>query len=151
MGEDTDRHDDQGGHDGDERVVAGLEVLDVDECLRLLERTPVGRIVFNGPDGPAAVPVNYRWHEDSVVFRTLDGQKLDAAAMGQQVAFQIDDWDVDSRTGWSVLVKGRAREVVDWAEREQLEQLQLVPWAKGVWRPAWVRIEPGEITGRRLV
>ncbi len=129
----------------------GLDVLDRMTCLRLLEETPIGRIVFIEDGGqPMALPVNYLVVDGAIVFRTLEGQKLSAASIGQRVAFEVDDWDPDHRAGWSVVVKGRAEEVTQWAEAEQLEQQGLVPWAHGEWRTLWVRVTPDEITGRRL-
>lgn len=129
----------------------GMAIMDLAECVEMLESTPIGRIVFvDGEGQPIALPVNFRWHEDAVVFRTLEGQKLLAAVMNQRVSFEVDEWAHDSRVGASVLVKGRAVKVDPWADREQLEQLGLLPWGESTWRPAWVRIDPVEITGRRL-
>jgi uncharacterized protein len=119
-------------------------------CIELLESTPIGRIGFTTAGGPMVLPVNFSWFEDSVVFRSLDGQKLSAAADGQVVCFEVDQWNAEDRSGWSVVVRGAARAVTQWAEREQLENLDLVPWARDAWRPRWVRIEPAEITGRLL-
>ncbi len=132
----------------DERT--GLEVIDRAGCVKLLEATPLGRIGFLSDGEQVILPVNYLWFEDSVVIRTLEGQKLDAAIFAQKVAFQIDGWEGHDRSGWSVLVKGTAHKVDEWAEIEILEREGLVPWAKSQWRPNWVRIDPVEITGRRL-
>jgi hypothetical protein len=96
------------------------------------------------------LPVNFAWFEDSVVFRTGAGQKLHAATVGQKVAFEIDEIDQATHAGSSVLVKGTANEVTDWAEQEQLEQLSVRPWQRQPWRRGWVRIVPSEITGRKL-
>lgn len=128
----------------------GLEILDDTECRRLLATTPIGRVAFVADGAPLALPVNYRWFQDSVVFRSLEGQKLHAAALSQRVSFEIDGWNEHDHAGWSVLVKGTANEVTAWAEREELEQLDLVPWSNGRWRECWVRITPDEITGRRF-
>jgi uncharacterized protein len=66
------------------------------------------------------------------------------------VCFEVDHWNAEDRSGWSVVVRGVAREVAQWAEREQLENIGLVPWTRDAWRPMWVRVEPTEITGRVL-
>lgn len=128
----------------------GYEVLDEAECDALLRATPIGRVAFVAAGRPVALPVNYRWHDGSVVFRSREGQKLHAAASGQQVCFEIDGWDARARTGWSVLVKGVANEVTAWAETEELEQLDLVPWSRGGWSECWVRITAEELSGRRF-
>ena len=98
-------------HDSTELRDLGLAALKSDECVSLLETTPVGRVIFMSEGYPVALPVNYRWFEGSVVFRTLSGQKLNAAVTNQLISFEIDGWDDDHHTGWSVLVKGRGREV----------------------------------------
>ena len=59
-------------------------------------------------------------------------------------------WSAEERAGWSVVVRGVAREVTQWAEREQLENIGLVPWARDAWRPVWVRVDAAEVTGRIL-
>lgn len=131
-------------------IVSKMGVIDDDECIRLMESTPIGRVAFLVDDEILALPVNYRWHEGGVVFRTLDGLKLAAAANNQNVCFEVDQWDAGSRTGWSVVVQGVARKVENWAEEAQLDQLGLIPWAKEEWRPIWVRIDPTSMSGRVL-
>jgi uncharacterized protein len=132
------------------RIVRRTEVLDRSGCLERLESTPVGRIGFCVDGAPLVLPVNFVWFEGTVVFRTLEGQKLTAAAAAQTVCFEVDRWDPADHSGWSVVVTGRAREVIEWAEIEQLERIGLVPWERARWRPFWVRIDPDSITGRIL-
>ena len=127
-----------------------LEVLEEAECVHLIESTPIGRIGFVSDGVPLVLPVNFEWHDGGVVFRTLEGQKLAAAAEEQAVCFEVDDWDNTSHTGWSVVMTGTARQVTEWAEIEQLERLSVVPWARGDWRPLWVRVEPQDLSGRRI-
>jgi uncharacterized protein len=129
----------------------GLTVLSVDECMRLLSsHVPrVGRIGFVSDGKPVILPVNYVFHEGTVVFRTDAGAKLGAAAGGQQVAFEVDAIDVDWREGWSVLVQGRAEEVVDSEELERLQGLPLRPWGPGA-KASYVRVMTTEISGRRI-
>lgn len=132
-------------------IVSRMGVIDRDDCIELMQATPIGRVAFvTESDEILALPVNFKWHEDSIVFRTLEGQKLSAAAEGRPVCFEIDQWDPKERSGWSVVVQGNAREVTNWAEVEQLEGIGLVPWAKERWRRMWVRIEPTNISGRIL-
>ncbi len=132
----------------DERT--GLFKLTTEECVDALTATSLGRIVFLDGDQPVALPVNFAWHEDSIVFRTGEGQKMYAATLEQRVAFEIDEIDAVDHTGFSVLVKGHAAAVTDWAEQEQLEQLDVRPWQRQPWRKGWVRIVPSDITGRKL-
>lgn len=136
------------GAERDERT--GLFKLTADQCTEVLASSSIGRIVFLDGDQPIALPVNYAWFEDSIVFRTGEGQKLSAATLGQKVAFEVDEIEPGTHEGLSVLVKGEARAVEDWAEQEQLEQLDVRPWQRQPWRRGWVRIVPSEITGRKL-
>jgi nitroimidazol reductase NimA-like FMN-containing flavoprotein (pyridoxamine 5'-phosphate oxidase superfamily) len=127
-----------------------MGVIDVDACVELIRSTPIGRIGFWSDGAPLVLPVNFAWFEDSIVFRTLEGKKLAAAAEGQTVCFEVDSWDAHDHSGWSVVITGVAREVTEWAEAERLENIGLVAWAHEKWRPIWVCIEPTEIAGRLL-
>ncbi len=129
---------------------SGITVLEVDDCTALLGSTPIGRVAFIRQGTLSVFPVNYAWADDTVVFRTITGEKLSVAKEFGDVAFEVDDWDTRSRSGWSVLVRGVAESVTEWAEMERLEQLDLVPWAREEWHRMWVRIVPTEITGRRV-
>ena len=129
----------------------GLAALSDKECESLLEQNQVGRVVFVSGEYPIALPVNYRWFDGSVVFRTLEGRKLNAAVSNRAISFEIDGWDAGRHTGWSVLVKGHGRQVENWAEQEQLEQLGLDPWSHGDWKVCWIRIEAEVVEGRTLL
>ena len=130
---------------------SGLSVLSVDDCMRLLaSHVPrVGRIGFVGDDKPVILPVNYVFHDGTIVFRTDPGAKLRAAAVGGQVAFEVDAIDTAWREGWSVLVQGRAEEVLDADELERLRALPLRPWGPGS-KASYVRIMTTKISGRRI-
>src|SRR6185437_6954987 len=47
-----------------------IEELDEAESLRLISRGEIGRIAYASRFGPAVLPVNYRWHDGAIVFRT---------------------------------------------------------------------------------
>ncbi len=131
-------------------VNSKMGIVDEEMCIKLIESTPIGRVGFTTGDELLVLPVNFKWYEDSIVFRTLEGQKLAAAAENQHVCFEVDRWDAATRTGWSVVIQGVAREVTNWAEDSRLDQIGLVPWSKAEWKPIWVRIEPTMISGRVL-
>jgi nitroimidazol reductase NimA-like FMN-containing flavoprotein (pyridoxamine 5'-phosphate oxidase superfamily) len=125
-----------------------LETLDPQECRSLLASHRVGRVAFTEHALPAIRPVNYTLQGTHIVLRTsADG--LAARLDGQVVAFEIDDVDVDARTGWSVVVTGTARVLRD--ESELLRVTGTVPasWA-GPDHQTAVWITPGQITGRRI-
>jgi nitroimidazol reductase NimA-like FMN-containing flavoprotein (pyridoxamine 5'-phosphate oxidase superfamily) len=48
---------------------------------------------------PAIIPVNYRFIDGAVVFRTGTGLKLAAATGGEVVAFEVDDHHPADRSG----------------------------------------------------
>jgi uncharacterized protein len=128
-----------------------MTMLSVDECMRLLTThiPRIGRVSFVADGKPVILPVNYVFFEGSVIFRTARGAKLTAAAGSHFVAFEVDEVDETWREGWSVLVQGRAEEVVDAAEIERMQDLPLRPWGPGS-KPSFVRIMSTEISGRRI-
>jgi nitroimidazol reductase NimA-like FMN-containing flavoprotein (pyridoxamine 5'-phosphate oxidase superfamily) len=128
----------------------GIEILPPDDCIRMLEACRIGRLAFVADGGVTILPVNYRWHHGAVVFRTAAGAKLRAALREQPAGFEIDAWDDELHTGWSVLVEGVAVEVTDDLELLELQSLGLHPWAEHRDRNRWVRIRAEEITGRRI-
>jgi nitroimidazol reductase NimA-like FMN-containing flavoprotein (pyridoxamine 5'-phosphate oxidase superfamily) len=126
----------------------GVEVIDRKECLALLGADVIGRVAITEGTGPLVLPVNYGLHGDQVVFRTGPGSKL-TAARGRPACFEVDHFDRETRSGWSVVVRGRLEEVTA-LDRELPEVEHLAePWL-GSGRPTVVRLVPTIITGRRL-
>jgi nitroimidazol reductase NimA-like FMN-containing flavoprotein (pyridoxamine 5'-phosphate oxidase superfamily) len=128
---------------------AGLEILPFDRCLELLTTVPVGRVSFFADGEIVVLPVNHVMDGQDPVFRTASGSKLSAAEGQNVVAFEADDYDERTRTGWSVLVNGRAHAIYEEAEIEHLSRLGLRPWVSAADRPFWIRIHPTSISGRR--
>lgn len=127
-----------------------LRDLDVDTCLRLLSHHHLGRVALNDEQGPLVLPVNYMVDRGSVVFRTGEGTKLDAAVHGETVAFEVDAIDEAARTGWSVVVRGSLEEITDPGELQRLRAQPLDPFAGGE-RERYVRVWSAAISGRRIV
>lgn len=128
-----------------------LEDLSVEHCWELLAAGNFGRLAFTAHSGaPVILPVNYAVHGQAIVIRTGPGPKLGAAGRADHVAFEIDEVDIGSRTGWSVVVSGRARHVRSEREREELDRVGVTPWAAGP-RDEYVVIEPCHIAGRKLL
>ena len=124
------------------------EVLPVHECWQLVRDSVVGRLAVSVAGSPDIFPVNPIVDHGTIVFRTSAGTKL-AAAKGQAVAFEVDGYDAVTAQAWSVVVKGRAHEIVDVGETLRALQLPLFPWQPGR-KPRFVRIEPTTVTGRRF-
>ena len=123
--------------------------LSEDECLRLLARVHFGRIGFVADGEPTVLPVNYAYDDRTVVFRSTEGSKLDAAMTRTRVAFEIDATDPLYQGGWSVLARGPLEVVDDAAEIERLTRLPLRPWWSAA-RDRWLRIAVETVSGRRL-
>ena len=127
----------------------GLEVIGLEECLTLLASRPYGRLAYLDAGAPSVVPVNHLVDGSSVVIRSLDGGKLGAAIFERPVAFQLDDLDFTTRTGWSVLVRGRAEVIEDVDAASYAKWLDSWAVRDGA-RTTWVRIIADEVSGRRL-
>ena len=127
---------------------ATLETLSERECRSHLAAGGVGRFVFTTRRGPVAVPVNYRMAEGDIVFRTAEETSLTEVSDTEPVSFEVDRIDDAMSEGWSVLVTGRVRRVSP-DELRRFETLGVEPWAGGE-RPVSLRLEPREVTGRRI-
>jgi len=127
-----------------------IEELSETACAQLLGAHHFGRIGVIVAGSPVILPVNYLYREGRVAVRTDPGTKLTAAAMGN-VAFEIDEVDEESRTGWSVLVRGTGFDVTDSLDfvSEEMRRFPVDTWAPGD-KASWIRIEPLAVTGRRI-
>lgn len=130
-------------------VADRVEDMDVDTCLELLEAHHFGRIAVNDAAGPVVFPVNYVLDQGTVLFRSDEGTKLSAAMQNSPASFEIDAIDERTRTGWSVVVRGKATEVHDPSELRRVHDLPLHPFAGGE-KKRYVRLLSSRITGRRI-
>lgn len=128
----------------------GLEVLPTEVCWNLLRSSPIGRIAFVDAGEPMVFPVTHGVYGRSVVFRSGVGTKLEAAKMAHAVAFEVDEWDSATRTGWSVLARGVAETVYENDAIREFETVGVDPWLGAAEQGDWVRIRVDEISGRRL-
>ena len=129
---------------------AGMEILTPEECTDRLAASPVGRLAFVDRGEPMVLPVTIGMWGGSIVFSTDAGSKLNAAIMNQPVAIEVDQWDADERSGWSVLAKGIAMTVDDGREIASLDRLGVTSWVRPGQPKTWVRVLPNEITGRQV-
>ena len=127
----------------------GIEVLEREECLRLLAADDIGRLAVVSGGAPIIFPVNYAMDGEAVVIRTDPGTKLDAGGRAP-ACFEIDGLDRVRRAGWSVVVTGRLEEVTEFSSRDlaRVRELEVHPWAGD--RSHWLRLAPTAITGRRV-
>jgi nitroimidazol reductase NimA-like FMN-containing flavoprotein (pyridoxamine 5'-phosphate oxidase superfamily) len=126
-----------------------MDVLSEAECLELLAGHHFGRIGVVADSRPIIFPVNYVFHDGRVALRTDPGTKLTAAAQGH-VAFEVDEIDETSRTGWSVLVTGVGYDVTDALDATSVaaRRFPVDTWAGQ--KSHWIRINAEQVSGRRV-
>ena len=128
----------------------GLEVLDYDECLRRLGDAYHGRVAFTHGERCLVLPVLHVVHDRRVCFRSSIGTKLGEAAAKGQCSFQVDEFDVDRNTGWSVLAFGRLAIVRDADLLAHLDAFGPMPPLRGAEQGRWVSLQIDELSGREL-
>jgi nitroimidazol reductase NimA-like FMN-containing flavoprotein (pyridoxamine 5'-phosphate oxidase superfamily) len=129
--------------------ISDTQVLSTNQCWELLRESVVGRLAVIVDGSPDIFPVNPVVDHGTIVFRTTAGTKL-AATKGRDVAFEVDGYDAGTAQAWSVVVKGRAFQILEIEETLRALRLPLYPWQPGR-KPRFVRIEPTTVTGRRFV
>lgn len=127
----------------------GLEVLSADECWSLLRQSTIGRVALVHDGEPVVLPVSFGVVGHQIAFRSARGAKLGAARMNQPVAFEVDSFDVETLSGWSVLVEGTADTIYAESEVAELEALGVKRWTPQPFESDWVKILPNDISGRR--
>ncbi|MEU6238717.1 pyridoxamine 5'-phosphate oxidase family protein [Kitasatospora sp. NPDC047058] len=133
--------------DRDDRV----ETLGEAECLRLLSTVPVGRVVYTEHALPAVLPVAFEVAPDGRLLLAVRRGSTTARALdGTVVAFQADELDLVTRTGWSVLVHGRAEVVREPEQVRQALRSGLRPWV-GDPDPLFIALVPELVSGRYLL
>ena len=127
----------------------GVEVLTRAESIALLESQEVGRLVYTRRALPAVRPVNFVVRGGAVLIWTGSASSLGQAVRGAVVAFEADELDRVTRSGWSVVVVGTAQLVTDETELAVARLDGPSPWAPGV-KDHLIRIPLTMVTGRWL-
>jgi hypothetical protein len=123
--------------------------LDRAEALRLLAGVPVGRLIFTVNALPIVRPMNFALVDGLIVLRTAAGTTVARKVHDMIVAFEADDLDPATSSGWSVTVTGRAALVADLGAIARYQAVPLVPWVPGV-RDQFVTITTELVEGRRV-
>jgi uncharacterized protein len=133
----------------DKKMVPDVEILDSDECWKLLGHTSVGRLAVVVDGQPDVFPVSFKLDGQGLLFRTGSGTKLQAMEANSLVALEADSVSAEFGLAWSVVVKGKA--VQDTAAGPALNEVRrgLFPW-QGVGQEHLIRIVPQSVTGRRF-
>ena len=128
--------------------VRSMIQLSTSASWALARGSVVGRLAVVVEGRPDIFPINHVVDHGSIVFRTAEGTKL-ASAVGQPVAFEVDGYDLDTATAWSVVVRGTAQEIRKLDEVLEALSLPVFPW-HDVPKPRFLRIEADSISGRRF-
>ncbi len=132
-----------------------LEKLEEAECLRLISPGGIGRLVFAGRFDLTVLPVNYIVHNGAILFRTAQDSSTEEdlrtgiAHAEYRVAFEVDDFDMQAREGWSVLIQGPAHHLESESELTDARAAGVETWPGGQ-REHFISIVPARITGRRV-
>ena len=118
--------------------------LSGEECRLLVRGHSIGRVAWMAREGLQVLPVTYAVAGERIVFHTDPASVLGELAAPVEVVFEVDDIDVTTATGWSVLVRGEAR-----ASADRQGFRSAVPWAPGS-RPLAVAITPTDYSGRAV-
>ncbi|MGX4688404.1 pyridoxamine 5'-phosphate oxidase family protein [Streptomyces sp. JNUCC 63] len=133
----------------DTRAVVHLVEVSRKEALELLASVSLGRVGFTEQALPVIRPVNHLVDAGAVIMRTHPGSALLSHSLNSEVvAYEADDIDRVTHTGWSVVVTGVATRVTAPEELARYRRL-LVPWI-GTEMVHVVRIVPELVTGYRL-
>ena len=126
-------------------------VLDAHECWRLLGTVPLGRLAIPAAEGqsPDVFPINYRVHENCIVFRTAAGAKYAAVTSNAAVTLEADSVNSETGMAWSVVAKGRASETSLHDSVANAADRLLFAWEPGS-KEHIVRIDVDTITGRQF-
>jgi hypothetical protein len=123
--------------------------LDRTESLRLLAGVPVGRLIFTVNALPVVRPMNFALVDGLIVLRTAADTTVARKVDDVIVAFQADQFDPATSSGWSVTVTGHAVLVTDPGAIARYQAVPLMPWAPGV-RDQFVTITTELVEGLRV-
>jgi nitroimidazol reductase NimA-like FMN-containing flavoprotein (pyridoxamine 5'-phosphate oxidase superfamily) len=104
----------------------------------------VGRLAWTGQHGPTVIPVNFTVTGAEVLLRTTAYSELARECDDSPVAFEVDDVDASTRSGWSVLMRGRGH--LEYGPSGDAEPDVWVPGP----RHLRLRIDVKEVTESRI-
>ena len=146
------RDQDYDGGLGLAQPATGSQELSRAEAMRLLASVDYGRVVFTLKALPAIRPVNHLVDDGRIIIRTrlttTISTVVGSARSGVVVAYEADNFDPQSRAGWSVVATGRAYTVNDPGQVLRYERLPH-PWVNHA--DTVVAIEPDVVTGFHII
>jgi nitroimidazol reductase NimA-like FMN-containing flavoprotein (pyridoxamine 5'-phosphate oxidase superfamily) len=143
----------QPGYDGGlglAQLPNNAQRLDRAEAMGLLASVDYGRVVFTMQALPAIRPVNHLVDDGMIVIRSRLNSAISSVAQSAYrvvVVYEADSLDGQTRTGWSVVVTGRAQTLNDPDSVARYGRL-LHPWVNHA--DTVIAIEPEIVTGLRI-
>jgi hypothetical protein len=131
----------------DTTTITSVARLEPHECWAQLRTSTLGRLAVVVDQKPDILPVNYVVDHGGIVFRSDVGTKLSAMLDRPFVAFEVDGQD--GEICWSVVVKGRARQIRGLHKSVDLAELPLYPQHAGS-KSNFIELMVDEISGRRF-
>ncbi len=125
-----------------------LTVLQESECWELTATMPVGRVAWSTAAGPVVVPVNFVVHDRRIVLHASPYSAMVREVDDSVVAFEVDEIDPVTRSGWSVLLRGHAHVAFRDSYGDDLPDVDT--WADGSRRMTML-IDVHEVSGRRVI
>ncbi|WP_308163133.1 pyridoxamine 5'-phosphate oxidase family protein [Nocardia alni] len=126
--------------------------LDRAESLRLIAGATYGRVVFTRDALPAIRPVCHLVEDGRIILRTRITSRLTGVVRSEVrvvVAYEVDEIDPVTHTGWAVVVTGLAEAITDPVRIARYERL-LRPWMDRSLDTV-IAIDPSMIEGVRLL
>jgi nitroimidazol reductase NimA-like FMN-containing flavoprotein (pyridoxamine 5'-phosphate oxidase superfamily) len=118
--------------------------LSPDQCWALLASEELGHFATSVDDVVDIFPINYVVHDETILFKTGPGSKLENLTANHTVAFEADGRIGEAQ--WSVVVHGSAERLAGDPDIEGSGLLEFTSWMPGdKWN--YVRISPSKVTG----
>lgn len=110
--------------------------LSEEECLELLSTCSAGRLAWTQDDDIELMPVTHHVVGHSLVMRIAPNTPMARIGVGQRIAFEVDELDEATHTGWDVVAQGRVQSVNSYPDDATVVAAGApkLTWAPGVRR-----------------
>ncbi len=124
------------------------DFLEVDDCYDKLASKEIGRILFSQGALPVMTPARYAVNGRDLYLLTGPNAEQHAGISGAVIAFEVDDLDPCTGSGWTVTVTGIAEACTHPSRWPLVARLGLAP-LDGHWACVF-RLRLGIVSGRRF-